>query len=236
MEERLLAEEGEAPDHLFLGGGELQSADAFLLFERGAEPLQEVALFFALRVLGFFQVLVQTLQPGFDRDEVGQEELVLHSPDVILGIDGFGCGQAGVLEPADDVDQAVGLAEDGEERRVLDFAEGNAGQVGQVQTGRDFLLVRSENADAVQALVGQGTGPVGGFALRLLEVVDFFPGAGEQVEQRRLARPGIAENGHVHATSKARKERQVKPTPALFAALVEIGIFGYSNRLKSGRT
>ena len=51
--------------------------------EGGREPGQEVPLLFGLRVLHLLQVLLELLEPGVSRGQVGQDELLLHEPDVV---------------------------------------------------------------------------------------------------------------------------------------------------------
>ncbi len=130
-------------------------------------------------------------------------------------------GRGDVLsgEAADDVDEAVGFAQVAEEEARLDVPEGDADEVGQVERGGDPLFIRVGGGDAVEPRIGQGHGPDVRLPLAVVVGVDGGAGPGQEIEQGRLARPGVAEQGHVHATSKAGLAGGVKATVSNRVAL-----------------
>src|SRR4030042_6311007 len=123
---------------------------------------------------------------------------IILRPDYSLGM-----GDLGIPEPADDMDEGVGLAEGAEVSAVLDLSVRYPGQVDELERRGDFFLVWGERGDPVEPGVGDGTGPLVGLALSVLVGVDLDPGPGDQVEQGRLPGLGVAEKSEVHAFSKS---------------------------------
>ncbi len=204
MEQGLEAEKSERPDELLLGRGQGQAAQAPARLELGAEPAQEVALLLALGILHLLEVPVQALEAGVGLDEIGQDEFLLHAPGVGRGVDPApGRRQVGVRERPDDVDEAVRPPQMVEEEAGLDLAERYAGQVGQVHRGGHPALVGVGGRQGVQPGVGQRDGPDVGLAPAVVVGRDRGVGAGQEIEERRLAGLGVTEQGDVHGTSKA---------------------------------
>ena len=232
VEKGLEGEEGVAADELLLGGRHRGRAQALARFEGRAKPQQEVPLLFALRVLRLLQVLLEPLQPRVDEDEVGQEELFLHAPDVRDRVHpSAGVGDVLAAEGADHVDEAVGLAKVAEEEACLDLAEGDPDEVGQVERSGDLRLLGVGRGDPVQAGIGEGNGAHVRLPLAVVVGPDRGAGAGEEVEQRRLARLGVAEQGHVHGTSKAGLSGGVKASEGTGNVLDVRVVFLYSRSL-----
>ena len=101
------------------------------------------------------------------------------------------------------MDEAVGLPQMAEEEARLDLAEGDADEVGQVHRRGDLLLLGIDGRDPVEAPVGEGHGAHVRLPLPVVVGPDLDVRPGEEVEERRLARLGVAEQGDVHGTSKA---------------------------------
>ena len=200
VEEGLEAEEGEAADELLLGRRHRQAAEAAARFESRAEPGEQVPLLLALRVLHLLEVLLEPLQPRVDEDEVGQDELLLHAPDV-----------RDRIHPAAGMREVLGrrsarttwtrpsaLRRWPRQRLVLTSPKEMPTRSVRSIDAAILLLLGVGGGDPVQARVGQGHGADVRLPLAVIVGPDGGVGAGEEIEKRRLARLGVAEQGDVH--------------------------------------
>ena len=135
---------------------ELQRAERPAFFERRAAADQNLLLFSQFRRVGFLQIALETLQAAFDNAEVGEDDFVLHLPNVSPGIDGTRrMWHRGIAEHPDDVQERVSIPEwrDVEQRLRARSARRRAGNVRELHRRRHSLARVEERRQFVEPLV-----------------------------------------------------------------------------------
>ena len=109
-------------------------------------------------MLALLEIAFEPLEPALDDAEVGEDDFVLHRPDVARGSTvPAGCGTDGIAEHPHDVQQRVGVAErrDVEQRlRARLRPAGGAGDVGELHRRGHALARVEQRRQPVEPLVG----------------------------------------------------------------------------------
>jgi len=205
------AQERESPQELLLGRGEEKLAGAFPLLQDGTELEKDVPFLFALGILHLFQVPVEFLETRLDHGQIRKDEFFFHEAHVLGGAyPPPGVGDSRVREPPDDVNEAVGGVQMGEEEAALDFAEGDPDEVREIDVERDLFLVRVQESEPVEPGIRDGAGPQVRLPLSVAVGRHGDVRPGQDVEQRGFPRLRVAEQDDVHGCSKARIPAPVK--------------------------
>ena len=205
---RLLAEEAVTAERVPLLRGELEVAHRRTRRERVVKPAQErglALLRFAVRGSRRAELDLDALQAPLDHAEVGDEELQLERPRIARGIDvAVEMRYRRIAEGADDMHERVRRTELRELRRGDPFAGSRALRERDVRVPdlRMRRLARlEEGREPVDPLVGHLRDADVHRPLRAGERAGRGVPAGEQIEERRLADVGKADDRRFHRAS-----------------------------------
>src|SRR5436190_23125308 len=229
-QDRLLGQEAEASDRLFLVRVELRVADRRALLQGSLEP-DDHGLFALVRLLlgrrAVATALLQPLEAALDEGKIREDELGVEPIDVARRVDrALRMGIVGVVESAHDVEQRVAVAETGKVlgSQVLcsDVALARGGWRGQVHVGHirlDDLFRLEDLGQLVESLVRDLHDA--DVELHPTEPAGLGVAPGERVEDGRLARSGKTDDGDLHdamlsgiaaqATRPGRLPREASP-------------------------